>query len=180
VSESTLESVGVPGIVESFVERRRLLLNTDGAGLGNSDGLWSPSVERRFQVGAFDRTGDVELVSTGLPETDVFQHYAHSFRVYVPAALVRTPDDEALLRRAINVQKPAHTTFELILVEPRFCIGVQSTMDLDAVIGGPVPASLTCPRIADAPSRSPYQRLNFDTALERADRGAGCLERRLA
>ena len=28
-----------------------------------ADGLWSPSVERRFQVGVFDRDGEVELVS---------------------------------------------------------------------------------------------------------------------
>jgi phage tail-like protein len=179
LGEQDLERLGIPGIVESFVDRRRLRLNAGGATLCNADGLWSPTVERRFRVGVFDRAGEIELVSTGDPELDVFQHYAHSFRVYVPAMLVRTPDDEALIRRAIETQKPAHATYELVLVEPRFRIGDQSTLDLDTIIGAPLPAGLLCGE--DAPGRPPHQRLNFDMTL-----GCGCdsdesrLERSLA
>jgi phage tail-like protein len=181
-SPEQLEQAGIPGIVESFVERRRLLLNRrDVAVLGVAEGLWSPSVERRFQVGVFDREGEVELVSPGDPELDVFHHYAHSFRVYVPAAWVRTPDDEALIRRAIEMQKPAHTTYELVLVEPRFRIGEQSTIDLDTVIGGPLPGPLVCPTVDDAPSRPAYQRLGYDTTLggPRGHQTAGGVERTL-
>jgi phage tail-like protein len=179
LSQQDLERLGIPGIVESFVDRRRLRLSAGGATLCDAHALWSPRVERRFRVGVFDRVGDVELVSTGDPELDVFQRYAHSFRVYVPAMLVRTPDDEALIRRAIEAQKPAHVTYELVLVEPRFRIGDQSTLDLDAVIGAPMPTALLCSE--DPPGRPPHQRLNFDTTL-----GCGCasddsrLERSLA
>jgi phage tail-like protein len=170
VDVNVLEEAGVPGIVESFVERRRLMLgHPTGATLCAASGLWSPAVERRFQVGVFDREGEIELVSTGHPDRDVFQHYAHSFRVYVPAAFVRTPADEALIRRAIELQKPAHTTCELVLVEARFRIGEQSTLDLDTVIGAPGPGPLLCPAVDDAPGRPPYQRLNFDVTL-----GCGC------
>jgi len=182
VEERDLQQLGVPGIVESFVERRRLMLADGGARLGAADGLWSPAVERRFQVGVFDQEGEVELVSTGDPDLDVFRHYAHSFRVYVPAALVRTPDDEALIRRAIEQQKPAHATYELVLVEPRLRIGEQSTLELDTIIGAPLPGPLLCPAITDPPTRQPYQRLGFDTTLgcESACDGDSRLERSLA
>jgi phage tail-like protein len=165
LEEHELERLGVPGIVESFVDRRRLILPQGGVALGATDRLWGPAVERRFQVGVFDRAGEVELVSTGDPEVDLFRHYAHSFRVYVPAALVRTPEDEALIRRAIELQKPAHAAYQLVLVEPRFRIGDQSTLELDTIIGAPFPGPLSCPSIADAPARPPYQRLGFDATL---------------
>jgi phage tail-like protein len=182
IEEHDLEQLGVPGIVESFVERRRLMLADGGATLGSADGLWSPAVQRRFQVGVFDREGEVELVSTGDPQVDVFRHYAHSFRVYVPAVLVRTPDDEALIRRAIDLQKPAHATYELVLVEPRLRIGEQSTIELDTIIGEPLPGPLLCPANTDAPSRPPYQRLGFDTMLgcKSTCDGGSRLERSLA
>ena len=170
VDVDELERASIPGIVESFVDRRRLMLSRPGAAtLGAGDGLWSPSVERRFQLDVFDREGEIELVSTGSPETDLFRDYAHSFRVYVPASFVRTPDDEALIRRAIELQKPAHTTYELVLVEPRFRVGEQSTIGLDTVIGAPMPGPLLCAAVVDAPGRPPYQRLGFDTTL-----GCGC------
>jgi phage tail-like protein len=156
-----IEQAELPGIEESFVERRRLLLGRgDTATLCAADGLWSPSVERRLQVGVFDRLGDVELVSVGDPELDLFRHYAHGFRVYVPSAWVRGPDEEALLRRAIEAQRPAHTSYELVLVEPRFRVGVQSTVELDTVVGDPVMPPLACP--GDDWSRG---TLGFDTVL---------------
>jgi phage tail-like protein len=181
LEEHELEQLGVPGIVESFVDRRRLMLGRGGVALGTTDRLWGPAVERRFQVGVFDRAGEVELVSTGDPEVDVFRHYAHSFRVYVPAALVRTPEDEALIRRAIELQKPAHATYQLVLVEPRFRIGEQSTLELDTIIGAPFPGPLSCPAITDAPARPPYQRLGFDATLGAASprEDGGRLERSL-
>lgn len=165
LAEEDLEALGVPAIVETFVERRRLLLNADSATLGSAQALWSPAVERRFQLGVFDRVGDVELVSTGQPHTDVFARYAHSFRIYVPSALIRNADDEAIVRRAIDMQKPAHVTYELVLVEPRMRIGEQSTIELDTVIGAPHPGPLPCPATSDAPSRPPRGRLGFDTTL---------------
>lgn len=171
IDEGALKQLGVPGIVESFVERRQLLLNDASAMLGTAQALWSPAVERRFQVGVFERLGDVELVSTGDPQTDALRHYAHAFRVLVPAQLVRTPADEAMVRRAIEAQKPAHATYELVLVEPRLRIGVQSTIGLDTIIGGPVAGPLLCAAVVDAPSRPPYQRLGFDTILSPGSEG---------
>lgn len=166
VDDGMLRTLGVPAIVENFMERRRLQLGMSGATLGAAEALWSPSVERRFQLDVFDRLGEVELVSTGDPAVDVFNHDAHSFRVHVPAALIRKPEDEALLRRAIDQHKPAHTTYELVLVEPRLRVGVQSTIDLDTVIGGPQPGRLACAADAQAPTLAPHGLLGHDTLLQ--------------
>jgi hypothetical protein len=180
VPTEDLAAAGLPGIVESFVDRRRVLLTGCGPTLEAAGGLWSPTVERRFQLGVFDQVGEVALVSTGDPDLDLFQHYAFAFRIYVPATFIRTPEDEALLRRAIELQKPAHAVYELVLVEARLRIGVQSTIDLDTVIGEPYPNPLSCSAVTDAPSRAPYQRLGFDATLAGgAGHGAGGLERNL-
>jgi phage tail-like protein len=175
IDEAALAQLGVPAIVESFVERRQLLLGDAGAMLGSAQPLWSPAAERRFQVGVFDRLGEIELVSTGEPDTDALRHYAHGFRVHVPAELVRTPADEAMLRRAIEAQKPAHATYRLQLTEARLCIGMQSTIGLDTIIAAPGPGTLPCPARPDAPGRPPYQRLGFDTILAAGNDTSGSM-----
>ena len=63
------------------------------------------------------------MVSTGDPQRDAFHEYAHRFRVFVPAAWVRSAEDERMVRRAVDAEKPAHTAYELCLVEPRFRVG---------------------------------------------------------
>jgi phage tail-like protein len=166
VPAADIHALGVPGIVEGFVERRRLMLGReDTARLGSAEPLWGPAVERRLQIGVYDREGDVELVSVGDPTLDVFQHSAHRFRVYVPSAWVRTAAQEALLRRAIDAQTPAHTSYELVLVAPRFRVGVQSTVALDTVVGAPLTSGLACSTDDEPASRPPHERLGFDLVL---------------
>ena len=82
----------------------------------------------RLQLGVYAREGEARLVSTGDPQRDLFHEYAHRFRVFVPAGWVRTAEQERMLRRAIEAEKPAHTAYDLCLVEPRFRVGVQSTV----------------------------------------------------
>ncbi len=169
IDEAVLADLDVPGIVEGFVDRRHLLLADASATLGTGQPLWGACVERRFQVGVFDRLGEIEVVSTGDPQTDVLRRGAHAFRVYVPAPLLRSAADEAKLRRAIEAQKPAHASYELVLVEPRLAIGVQSTIGLDSVVAGPGSGVLACQPWNDPPSLSAQGRLGIDTVLAEAD-----------
>ncbi len=107
----------------------------------------------------------------------MFRHYAHAFRVYVPAAWVPSPAAQALLQRAIDLQRPAHTSFSLVLVEPRFRIGDQSTLGLDSVIGGDnAPWRVSCAADPAALRAHDRQRtgLRFDARVDRGrDRGPG-------
>ncbi|HZH31989.1 MAG TPA: hypothetical protein VEY11_14580 [Pyrinomonadaceae bacterium] len=164
---SPAEQGGYPHIVESFRERQRLLLGMDDlAALGASAPLWSPSAVGRLHLGVFAREGEARLVSTGDPERDLFHEYAHRFRVFVPASWVRTKTDEEMLRRALNGEKPAHTSFDLCLVEPRLRVGLQATVGVDTVVGAMPSARLACPHETDAPpSRPPRNRLGYDMVL---------------
>ena len=76
-----------------------------------------------------------------------------------------------MLRRAIEAHKPAHASYQLVLVEPGLRIGVQSTIGLDTIIGAAQGAPLPCPAHPDAPSRAAQRRLGFDTLLGQGNDG---------
>lgn len=162
-----------PRIVEGFRERRFFQTALpDKNRLGGLTPLWGPSMVGRLQLDVFAREGDVRLVSTGDPERDLFHEYAHRFRVFVPATWIKSDDDERVLRRALEREKPAHTSYDLCLVEPRFRVGVQSTVGLDTIVGAYPVARLACPHSEalppdqrPPPSRNPHHRLGYDTVL---------------
>lgn len=58
---------------------------------------------------------------------------AHHFTLVLPAAVVA---DRAQLEALIEAQKPAHTRCELRLIEPGFRIARQSSLAVDALVGG--------------------------------------------
>jgi phage tail-like protein len=156
-----------PQVVEGFRERAHAMLAIpDLANLGYGAPLWSQSMVSRLQLGVFAREGEIQLVSTGDPERDVFHEYAHRFRVFIPSVWVRTANDELMVRRALHAGKPAHTHYDLCLVEPRFRVGLQSTVGLDTLIGPYPMARLACPHEIDTPpSQMPRYRLGYDTVL---------------
>jgi len=146
-----VQQMELPVIVEGFRERELLF--------GQAP-LWSASVTRRLQLGVFATEGEAAMVSVGDPERDVFTQYAHKFRVYVPAAWVNSEDDERMIRRALDAEKPAHTQYELCLIAPRFRVGAQSTIGIDTVIG------------ATPELRLGTARLGFDAVLSTDARAA--------
>jgi phage tail-like protein len=162
------ELTGQPVIVESFRERDHLMLSTAGVDrLGAGPPLWSPSAVGRLQLGSYATVGEAQLVSVGDPEHDLFGSYAHRFSVFVPAAWVPDLAAERMIRRVLNREKPAHTQYELCLVEPRLRVGVQSTVGVDTIVGA-YPASRLAGAGADSgesSSRAPSGRLGFDTLL---------------
>jgi hypothetical protein len=194
MTELRLEEDGYPQLVEGYRERDLLLLGTRGKPtLGRGAPLWSRSVVGRLQLGVFAREGEARIVSTGDPCRDAFREYAHRFRVFVPAAWVRSAEDERMVRRAVDAEKPAHTAYDLCLVEPRFRLGVQSTVGLDTIVAATPVARLACradrcdtecphaseherehgERYEPAPSLPPSHRLGYDTVLAcRADGGS--------
>jgi phage tail-like protein len=158
-----------PKIDEGFRERQRLMLalgNTSS--LSHCAPLWSSSLVGRLQFGHYAREGEARLVSTGDPQHEIFQEFSHRFRVFVPSSWIGTADDEEMVHRALREEKPAHTSYELCLVEPRFRVGLQSTVGVDTILGAWPKAHLTCTHDKSIPpSRQPRHRLGFDTILAR-------------
>jgi phage tail-like protein len=165
--QSNQDLQGYPVLIEGFRERQRLLLSAgDPSRLRTGAPLWSPQMVARLQLDEFSQTGEVRLVSTGDPQGDLFHEFAHQFRVFLPSVWLRTADDERMLRRALDTEKPAHTRYDLCLVEPRLRVGVQSTIGVDTILGEIPKARLACQAGEDAPpSRPPRYRLGYDTVL---------------
>jgi phage tail-like protein len=131
----------LPQLVEGFRQRR---YRTLPSGADSQHPLWSLAVTARLQADRFDRLGQVRLVSIGDPELDMFTEHAYRFSVFVPAAFAREPRDRQMLRRAISAEAPAHTSGELVLVQPAMCLGRQSHLGLDSMLAAPAPIRLTC------------------------------------
>ena len=121
-------------ILEHFRLRNWAVLGNRAA-LGTRTRLWGKAITPRLQLDVFSRIGEAALISTGDPQLDPFAFHAHKFSVFVPAAVVRAPAIHAAVRTLIENEKPAHAQFELVAVEPRFRLGVQSTLGLDSVVG---------------------------------------------
>jgi phage tail-like protein len=157
-----------PLLLEGFRERQQVILSgKSGPHLDRQTQLWGPKQVGRLQLDVFATEGDVRLVSTGDPELDLFQEYAHRFRVFVPSAWVKTASDEAMLRRAIEAEKPAQTVYDLCLVEPRFQVGIQSMVGINTIIGQiPTVHLPSWDQLQnEPPSRAPHGRLGYDTVL---------------
>lgn len=60
---------------------------------------------------------------------------AHSFTIVLPAYLALGDEDRAVLERLIAASIPAHTRYQLRLVEPGITIGRQSTIGVDMILG---------------------------------------------
>lgn len=134
--------------------------------------LWGADTRERFQLGQSSRLDESRLMPDDSADLDIYLHHAHRFRVVVPSALISTADEEALLRRAVEAEKPAHTMYELELVGARFRIGVQSTVGIDTILGGIPRAYLGNPNSVPraAPSAPPIGALGFDTVLSESPR----------
>jgi phage tail-like protein len=160
------EQMGFPQIIEGFRERQRFtLLDEESSELGRSLPLWSRSVVGRLQLGVFSREGEARLVSTGDPQRDQFHEFAHRFRVFIPSAWAPREEDLRTLRRAIDLEKPGHASYDLYLVEPQFRVGVQSMVGVDTVVGAHSAMSLA--KHDDEPVDRPKQMLGVNTILGR-------------
>src|SRR5262245_49279866 len=105
---------------ERIVNRSRLESDIDLARTGRSDGA---------------QLGVTQLNTAQDPARDPFHLYAHRLSVFVPAACARNPAIAHALSLFIETEKPAHVDARLVLVEPRFRVGMQAMLGLDAVIG---------------------------------------------
>jgi hypothetical protein len=125
-------------VLEHFRLRRWLML---GSGrLGDAAVLWGQSIVNRSQLGGpiangSARIGSSQLITTQDPLRDPFHVYAHRFSVFVPGWIGRSAERKKSLTRLISAEKPANTAHQLVFVEPRFRIGIQSMIGFDAVVG---------------------------------------------
>ena len=101
------------------------------------DQLFGPSIVGRLQLDVFSRIGEFTLIDTGDPALDPFAVHAHRFTIFLLPHSDTPPEDaQRWAQIAVELAKPAHTVADLVLVRARMCVGRQSTIGFDTVIGG--------------------------------------------
>ena len=126
-------------VLEHYRLRRWMFL--DHGRLGSQARLWGERIVNRSRLGGphagagSARTGVTQLDVRQDPFRDPFHVYAHKFTVFAPAKLARSSGARRGLERLIRAERPAQTAFQVVYVEPRFRIGIQSMIGFDAAIG---------------------------------------------
>ncbi len=69
----------------------------------------------------------------------LFEDLAHRFCVHVRSSDVSAPGAMEALRRVLDREKPAHTTYQVFVTEPLMRVGAQARLGVDAIIGGQLP-----------------------------------------
>lgn len=88
-------------------------------------------------VGATAVLDQSHLISEEDFGAPLFTDVAYRFRVSVFRSQASSPDAMAKIRAVLDSEKPAHTTYELCVIEPAFRIGFQSSVGVDSIVGGP-------------------------------------------
>jgi phage tail-like protein len=131
-------------ILEHFQLRRWLALGH--ASLSDAAKLWGGRIVNRSRLDSDTSIGDggstdgaqvgvTQLKTSQDPYRDPFHVHAHRMSVFVPAACARRPHLARALAQLLETERPAHVEARLVFVEPRFRVGVQSMLGIDAVIG---------------------------------------------
>jgi hypothetical protein len=119
-------------VLEHFRLRRWLRLGQSR--VGDEAVVWGRRIVNRSQLGEGAQVGGTQLKTSQDPLRDPFHVYAHRYTVFVPAAAGATAQQRRILQRLLAFGTPAHTAGSIEYVEPRFRIGVQSSLGLDAVV----------------------------------------------
>jgi len=141
-----------PSIVEDFTTRGLWVLDVSSrldfdTGLPPSDpaGMVVPDPSDPLPLAegcCATEIGSAVVGESGpLPPQDfgepLFAATAHRFSVYLPAYRATRPALLAEARRVIEAEKPAHTGYDLCLVEADMRVGFQARVGIDTIVGGP-------------------------------------------
>jgi phage tail-like protein len=150
--------------------RSRLPLHAAGAGGGGqtSGTLTGSEILHRLRLGA-SALGVGTLRDVGSEETDPVTLEAHRFSVFVPRAFLPSTDEVRGFLNVLTREQPAEAQAELMLIDPRMRIGVQSTLGVDSILG--VYPSAKLAGDMDDPAQPPAARLDYDCLLADVEAG---------
>ncbi len=81
-----------------------------------------------------DQSHLITIDEVGAP---LFSDVAYQFSVQVYRGQVMCTDVLPRIRTLVDQEKPAHTVYQLCIVEPRMRVGYQNRVGIDTVVGGP-------------------------------------------
>jgi phage tail-like protein len=145
-------------IIEDFKLRQWAALPAEQP-LGGGVRLWSRGIYDRLQVGSHSRVGHFHLIDEPLPDLEALTWGANRFRVFFPADPYSASETAAKVQQVVEQHKPAHTEAVVHPILPRLRVGVQSTLGIDAAVGGVSYLVLSSTSVTN------LSRLGYDTIL---------------
>ena len=128
------------GIDANIEEPARLagfwLLGTERSALGFTTQLANAQAQGAV-LGTTAGLGESHLIRETEYGAPLFADVGHRFCVRVRSADVAAPGKLAALRRVLDREKPAHTAYQLCVLEPRLRVGVQARLGVDSALGRP-------------------------------------------
>jgi hypothetical protein len=119
-------------VLEHFRLRRWLRLGASR--IGDEAMVWGRRIVNRSQLDDGAQVGVTQLKTSQDPLRDPFHVYAHRYTVFLPASAGQTEQQRKVMQQLLRFATPAHTAGTVEYVEPRFRIGIQSSLGLDAVV----------------------------------------------
>jgi phage tail-like protein len=116
-------------ILEHFKIRQWLILGEKTI-LGGNSYLWG----NESSLGESTQLGNFKLGDMDTPRADPFNTHAHRFTVIIPDNYCNNEEKERIIKRVVELWKPAHTQFFLRRVKPGFKVGLQSMIGADTII----------------------------------------------
>jgi hypothetical protein len=77
------------------------------------------------------------LITDGDFGAPLFTDVAYRFMVNVYRGQVMCANTLARIQSVLEAEKPAHTLYQLCVIEPRFRVGFQARVGIDTVVAGP-------------------------------------------
>jgi phage tail-like protein len=106
--------------------------------------------------------------------TPLFEDVAHQFTVRVYRGASYSEDAVATARAVLDDERPAHTTYDICVVEPAMRVGVQARRGIDAIVAGdPEPTLLDDAGAGLVLAGSPAGRLGVGTRIGLTHLGDG-------
>jgi phage tail-like protein len=107
----------------------------------NFDTMLAPAEAQGAVLGTTATLDHSHLITEAEYGAPLFDEVAHRFTVAVYPNAVSTAKKRAEVTTTIERDKPAHTAYQLCVIQPGIRVGFQSMVGIDTVVGGPEPAT---------------------------------------
>jgi phage tail-like protein len=135
--------------VQAHIEephREAKIWSLGDAGLLNFSSMLAPGPLQGAVVGSTATVDQSHLTNGEDFGAALFEDVAHRFCVRVYCAELTRPGALETVRAVLDREKPAHTAYDLCVIEPAMSVGVQSRVGIDTIVApGPPPAGIGVP-----------------------------------
>jgi phage tail-like protein len=135
--------------VEAHIEepaREARIWSLGDAGLLGFSTMLAPGPLQGAVLGSSAVVDQSHMSSGETLGSELFEDVAHRFCVRVYCGELTRPGALEAVRVVLEREKPAHTSYELCVIEPMMRVGVQARIGIDSIIApGPPPAGIGLP-----------------------------------